>query len=50
MNGKNKTADIVIVGSGLSGLAAAITAAEGGAKAVVFDWVKQQHSHGKAAI
>ncbi len=44
MNGKSNNADIVVVGSGISGFAAAITAAEGcakqglaGAKVIVFE-------------
>jgi fumarate reductase flavoprotein subunit len=37
MNGKSNEADVVIIGSGISGLAAALTAAEGGAKVIVFE-------------
>lgn len=37
MNGKHIQADVAVIGSGASGLAAALTAAEGGAKVVVFE-------------
>jgi fumarate reductase flavoprotein subunit len=37
MNKKTKEVDIVVIGSGVSGLAAAVTAAEGGAKVIVFE-------------
>jgi fumarate reductase flavoprotein subunit len=37
MNGKSNEADVVIIGSGASGLAAAVTAAEGGAKVILFE-------------
>ncbi|MBN2039622.1 MAG: FAD-dependent oxidoreductase [Spirochaetes bacterium] len=37
MNGKSNDADVVVVGSGVSGMAAAITAAEGGAKVIMFE-------------
>jgi fumarate reductase flavoprotein subunit len=36
MSGKNET-DVVVIGSGVGGLAAAVTAAEGGAKVIVFE-------------
>ena len=34
---KNSTTDIAVIGSGISGLAAGLTAAEGGAKVVIFE-------------
>ena len=37
MNNKPAAADIVVIGSGAAGLAAALTAAEGGAKVIVFE-------------
>jgi fumarate reductase flavoprotein subunit len=37
MNGMRTETDVVIIGSGISGLAAGLTAAEGGAKAVIFE-------------
>jgi fumarate reductase flavoprotein subunit len=37
MNGKSNEADVVVIGSGISGLAAALTAAEGGAKVMLFE-------------
>ncbi len=37
MNGKSNEADVVVIGSGISGLAAALTAAEGGAKVIIFE-------------
>lgn len=37
MNGKRNEADVVVIGSGISGLTAALTAAEGGAKVIVFE-------------
>jgi fumarate reductase flavoprotein subunit len=37
MNGKINEADIAVIGSGISGLAAALTVAEGGAKVIVFE-------------
>ncbi len=37
MSGIPKETDIIVVGSGVSGLAAALTAAEGGARVVVFE-------------
>jgi fumarate reductase flavoprotein subunit len=37
MNTKTKEIDLVVIGSGVSGLAAAVTAAEGGAKVIVFE-------------
>jgi len=37
MNGKRNETDIVVIGSGISGLTAAMTAAEGGAKVIVFE-------------
>jgi fumarate reductase flavoprotein subunit len=35
--GKNTEADVVVIGSGAAGMAAALTAAEGGAKVIVFE-------------
>ena len=37
MNGMSREADVVVIGSGISGLAAGLTAAEGGAKVIVFE-------------
>ncbi|MBN1831099.1 MAG: FAD-dependent oxidoreductase [Deltaproteobacteria bacterium] len=37
MNGMRTETDVVVVGSGISGLAAGLTAAEGGAKVVIFE-------------
>jgi fumarate reductase flavoprotein subunit len=37
MNTKTKEIDVAVIGSGVSGLAAAVTAAEGGAKVIVFE-------------
>jgi fumarate reductase flavoprotein subunit len=37
MTGKTNKTDVVVVGSGVSGLAAGVTAAEGGAKVIVFE-------------
>jgi fumarate reductase flavoprotein subunit len=37
MNRTTKETDVVVIGSGVSGLAAALTAAEGGAKVIVFE-------------
>jgi fumarate reductase flavoprotein subunit len=37
MNGKSNEADVVVIGSGISGLAAALTVAEGGAKVIIFE-------------
>jgi len=37
MNGSATEADVVVIGSGASGLAAALTAAEGGARVVLFE-------------
>jgi fumarate reductase flavoprotein subunit len=37
MSGRNNETDIVVIGSGVSGLSAALTAAEGGAKVIVFE-------------
>lgn len=37
MIGNNVEADVVVIGSGATGLAAALTAAEGGAKVIVFE-------------
>jgi fumarate reductase flavoprotein subunit len=37
MSGITKETDVVVIGSGVSGLAAAVTAAEGGAKVIVFE-------------
>jgi fumarate reductase flavoprotein subunit len=37
MSDLNKTADIVVIGSGVTGMAAAVTAAEGGMKVIVFE-------------
>src|SRR4030043_1447618 len=37
MNMKSNEADVVVIGSGISGLAAALTAAEGGAKVIIFE-------------
>jgi fumarate reductase flavoprotein subunit len=37
MCARNKEADVAVIGSGVSGLAAALTAGEGGAKVIVFE-------------
>lgn len=37
MNGSTAETDVVVIGSGASGLAAALTAAEGGARVIVFE-------------
>jgi fumarate reductase flavoprotein subunit len=37
MNGKAMETDVAVIGSGVAGLAAALTAAEGGAKVIVFE-------------
>jgi fumarate reductase flavoprotein subunit len=37
MTGNNGQTDVVVIGSGVTGVAAAITAAEGGAKVIVFE-------------
>ena len=37
MGEKKNEADIVVIGSGMTGLAAALTAAEGGAKVILFE-------------
>ena len=37
MNKKTAETDVVVIGSGVSGLAAAVTAAEGGAKVILFE-------------
>ena len=37
MNGKSNEADVVIIGSGVAGMAAALTAADGGAKVILFE-------------
>ena len=37
MNRRAMETDVVVIGSGASGLAAAVTAAEGGAKVIVFE-------------
>lgn len=37
MSGIPKETDLVVIGSGVSGLTAAVTAAEGGARVVVFE-------------
>jgi fumarate reductase flavoprotein subunit len=37
MNMKSNETDVVVIGSGISGLAAALTAAEGGVKVIVFE-------------
>ena len=37
MCARNNEADVVVIGSGVSGLAAALTTAEGGAKVIVFE-------------
>ncbi len=46
MSGFPREADVVVVGSGVSGLAAALTCAEGGAKVVLFE--KQQSLGGSS--
>jgi fumarate reductase flavoprotein subunit len=37
MNRREMETDVVVIGSGVTGLAAALTAAEGGAKVIVFE-------------
>ena len=37
MNGKAMETDVAVIGSGVTGLAAALTAAEGGARVIVFE-------------
>lgn len=37
MNRKAMETDVVVIGSGVTGLAAALTEAEGGAKVIVFE-------------
>ena len=37
MNGMKTETDIVVIGSGISGLAAGLTAADGGAKVILFE-------------
>jgi len=37
MNGQNNETDVAIIGSGVSGLSAALTVAEGGVKVIVFE-------------
>jgi len=37
MIGNNAQVDVIVIGSGVTGMAAAITAAEGGLKVVVFE-------------